>query len=354
VEPGTGCESVSEHEANCTGPAYLQLSAGDLNDAVRIRGGLSAIVTAGPGDDSLITGSGPDTLDGGGGHDMLRAGGNRDVLTDGDNPRTSIGPDLLDGGPGRDLVEYAGREGPVSLQLGGAGPQGEPGEGDTVTAVENATVESTADRVSGDAAPNTVQSFGSHAVLEGRGGDDFIEASWEGPDTVSGGPGDDYLRLADGLFAVPAPDTIACGSGRDRVTLGGPRQFVPLDCERVDYDASDDPTYTLRGLLSGSTSEVAAVAPGYCSRRWSEHGHCRFKWTIRASDRSGRRHGPALVRRIQSVRTGADGHRVALRLTRAGRRILRRARGLDARIGVSVAGDSERGFLMRLQLRAKP
>jgi hypothetical protein len=259
----------------------------------------------------------------------------------------------LDGGPGRDRIDYYGRKGPLSLTLASPGAQGEPGEGDTVIAVEDAGIESTADRIVGTDAPNDLHSFGSHAVLEGRGGNDFIGADWEGPDTVSGGPGNDYLRLADGIFAVPKPDTLSCGGGRDRVTLGGPLQFIPPDCEHVDYDSDSDPTYALRGVLSTPTAEVARVAPGYCTRRWQKHGRCQFRWTIRASDRSGRTHGPLLVRRVQYVPTDADGHHVGLRLTPAGRRILRRTRGLDARLGLFVVGRRVSGFLMRVQL-AKP
>jgi hypothetical protein len=352
---GPGCTAVSDHEATCRGPGFAQMTTGDLNDVVHVQH-LSSEINGGPGDDALITADGFDSLNGGGGNDTLRAGAKDDRLTDGDNPITGVGPDIIDGGAGHDRVDYQRREAPVSVDVRGKGPQGEPGEGDTIVGIEDAIATSTADRLIGDNGPNSLQSFGTHGVVRGRGGDDQLEADWDGRDVVSGGPGNDYLRLSPTLGgdAPPAPDAISCGSGRDLVSFPTEEQFVPLDCEVVDYDSFYDPLYALRGRLATTTSQIVKIVPNSCPK-WAVHnGRCRLTWAIREKAPSGGTRGPLLARRVEVFAKNADGPSVVLRLTRAGRRILRRRHGLDARIGNLDGRGMREGFVMRLQLAAKP
>ena len=354
---GDGCTRRSDHEATCRRPAFGDLNTGDLDDVVRVRSGFSSQVAAGPGDDTVVTSGGADTLNGNGGRDVLRAGGRDDQVTDGDYPAVGVGPDTLDGGSGDDRVSYANREAPVSVDVTATGPQGEPGEGDTLTGFENASVESTGDRLIGDDRANSLQSFGSHGVLRGRGGDDSLDADWEGRDVVSGGPGDDYLQLSTAFVDdsyVVLPDRISCGSGRDEVSFPVEQQFVPLDCEIVDYDSFYDPIFFPRGRLAGTSSQVVKIVPQGCGRLDVRKGRCHLTWAIRERASGGGTRGPLLARRTQSFPKEAVGRAVTLRLTPAGRRVLRRRGGLDARIGNLRGGRLEGGYVMRLQLAHKP
>jgi hypothetical protein len=355
---GTGCTRLSDHEATCRGPVAADVATGDMNDVVRVRTNLSSKVAAGPGDDSVVTAAAPDSLNGGGGNDTLRAGGSDDTVTDGDYPMTGVGPDTLDGGSGHDYVSYQAREGPVSVDVNATGPQGEPGEGDILTGFENATVQSTGDRLTGDDRANVLQSFGSHGVLRGRGGDDSLDADWAGRDFVSGGPGNDYLRLSSESFIYPeskvVPDKISCGRGRDEVSFPVEQQFVPLDCEIVDYDSFEDPIFFPRGRLAGTSSQIVKIVPQGCGRLDVRKGRCHLTWAIREKAPGGGTRGPLLASRSQSFPKDATGRPVALRLTRAGRRVLRRRGGLDARIGILRGGRLREGYVMRLQLARKP
>src|SRR3954447_2965192 len=357
LKASDGCTRLSDHEATCRGPAFADVGSGDLNDAVRVRMGLAATVAAGPGDDTVHTAGGRDTLDGDGGRDVLSAGGGDDQVTDGDYPAIGVGPDTLDGGSGHDRVSYANREAPVSVDVTAAGPQGEPGEGDILKGFEDADVQSSADRLIGDNGENVLQSFGSHAVVRGRGGNDDLEAEWEGRDVLSGGPGDDYLRLSTSLLDEDVrvvPDRISCGSGRDRVSFPVEQQFVPLDCEIVDYDSFEDPIFLSRGKLAGTSSQIVKIVPQGCGRLDVHQGRCRLIWAIREKAGAGGTRGPWLARRTQSFPRQAEGKSVVLRLTRAGRRVLRRRGGLDARIGILRGGRLREGYVMRLQLARKP
>jgi hypothetical protein len=353
---GDGCTRVSDHEANCRGVGSAELATGDLDDVVRVPGHFPVKVTAGPGDDTVATGSGRDTLDGGGGNDTLRAGGGDDTVTDGDWSRTGVGPDVLDGGPGHDYVDYLTRNTPVSVEIGASSPQGGPDEGDTLTGFENAGVESRADRLIGDDRPNLLQSYGSHATLRGRGGNDELDAYWEGRDIVAGGAGNDRLELAPTLDETdkPAADEISCGSGRDDVVFPVEDLFVPLDCEVVDYDSFYDPIYRLRGKLAGTKSQVVKIAPQVCPSPRDVHGaRCRVTWALREKRPSGAMRGPLLARRAEVfAKDSENAPRVRLHLSRAGRRILQRRHGLDARVGeLTGARKISGGFVMRVELR---
>src|SRR3954471_14029699 len=353
-----GCTRLSDHEATCRGPAFADVDSGDLSDVVRVRTPLASTVAAGPGGDKVHTAGGPDTLDGDGGRDVLSAGGGDDRLTDGDYAAVGVGPDTLDGGAGHDRVDYANRDAPVSVDVTAAGPQGEPGEGDILNGFEDVGVESGDDRLIGDNRANLLQSFGSHGVVRGGAGNDDLEADWEGRDVLSAGPGNDYLRLSTSSYLDEdvklVPDRISCGSGRDRVSFPVEEQFVPLDCEVVDYDSFEDPVFYPRGKLAGASSQIVKIVPQSCGRPDVHQGRCRLTWAIREKAGAGGTRGPWLARRTQSFPRQAVGKSLVLRLTRAGRRVLQGRGGLDARIGILRGGRLRDGYVMRLQLARKP
>jgi hypothetical protein len=158
--------------------------------------------------------------------------------------------------------------------------------------------------------------------------------------------------LAEDVKVVP--DRISCGSGRDEVSFPVEQQFVPLDCEIVDYDSYNDPIFFPRGKLARISSQIVKIVPQGCGRLDVHQGRCRLTWAIRERAAAGGTRGPLLARRTQSFPKQAEGKGVVLRLTRAGRRVLRRRGGLDARIGILRGGRLVDGYVMRLELAHKP
>lgn len=222
---------------------------------------LTALVIALTGNDLLRGGFGPDTFDagdgsdelagaggadqlkgGGGGTDTLRGGAGGDTLSDEDG--MAPGPDAFDGEEGVDRLDYSARVGGVTVDLSIAGrPQ--PGEGDSVTSIEE---------VIGGEGPDLLIGTAARDVFEGRGGDDRI-ASADGDDALDGGGGNDRLQSGEGndgiaggdgadfMSASAGDDRLAGGNGRDTF-IGGPGddRFDTVDSvgETVTCGRGDD------------------------------------------------------------------------------------------------------------------
>jgi Ca2+-binding RTX toxin-like protein len=221
------CMSLTIHSAVCRAPVpnfpvageFVQSTRaelGDLNDRAQAAHAGSAVVGGidafgGPGDDRLIGSETEDRLDGGGGTDVITGGDGGDFITDGDvdeNPAgMPPGADLMDGGPGDDEVSYRQRSKRVVVDLGDSGPDGEPGEGDTVRSFESATGGKGDDRLVGTRRDN---------ILRGNGGRNRIIA----------GRGDDLLLQATGPLAD-------CGPGNDGVSGVRAKTRLPTACERL-------------------------------------------------------------------------------------------------------------------------
>lgn len=278
VTAGSGCAPAADGWVECRLPVAAQTSVtadlGDGDDALRVsdergvpptttvkagagadrvellRG--SARVDGGAGDDLLTGGPQDDQLDGGPGSDRLLGGGGDDTLT-GDPYGGPYAADQLDGGDGaRDTASYAARAGGVVVDLA-AGSGGQPGEGDLLRALENATGGAGADVLRGDDGPNALNGWttsGPQAeLLDGRGGDDVLTGGGGGATAVriAGGDGDDAIEaLGRGSIDAGAGDdaiggelvgALTCGTGRDRYAADErthSRAVVSGDCERVD------------------------------------------------------------------------------------------------------------------------
>jgi hypothetical protein len=364
LEIGNGCRRDALHEAWCKvsilhaslgdqddtfdGPArhVVTVSGDDGNDRLSGAGNLSG----GPGDDLLEGGPRGDSLDGGGGSDVLHGGPGGDLLADGDRVETGIGPDLLDGGADRDSVIME-RAGPVAVDLLTGGGQGEVGEGDTYLNVEDVGAKAPAVRLLGDGRGNYLIGYGGPTVLDGRTGDDHLSAVSNSRDALRGGPGNDRLDLNLGVLShSDEPDDISCGPGRDTVEYPIPFQFVPPDCERVTY-FDDELSYVLHGRLPSAAARLASVTPAFCS--WRRSRPCRTVWAARSANGDPAGTGPLVVRRLQVTRRGGYGHRVALRLLPAGRRLLARHHTVRVRIGRLRDHSIRGGFVMELRLAAK-
>jgi Ca2+-binding RTX toxin-like protein len=167
-------------------------------------------------DDTLRGDNRPNSLLGLGGNDVLQGRGGDDVLfgedTSGGNPTFGTpGSDRLDGGPGddtlfggaglligdtfiggagsNDMVSYATAPNGVGVDLAKGRASGEGP--DRLSGIEDVTGSTWADRLVGDAKPNSLVGGDGSDTLTGGSGDDFLGGG-NGTDTARGGRGRDY------------------------------------------------------------------------------------------------------------------------------------------------------------------
>jgi hypothetical protein len=144
--------------------------------------------------DVMLGNAGDDELRGGGGNDLLRGGPDDDVMSGdaGDDhgiaDENPDGADVFNGGSGQDIASYAGRTTAVRVFLDRLSNDGASGEGDDVGGLANDV-----EIVYGGSAGDTLnaQKFFLGAQLEGREGNDTINAINGIADRVDGGPGRD-------------------------------------------------------------------------------------------------------------------------------------------------------------------
>ena len=156
------------------------------------------VVTGTPFNDHLSGSAGDDVISGGGGDDLISGGDGADTLSGG------LGNDSLDGGAGNDTASYAERTAAVDVNLADPGADGESGEADTLTAIENVLGGSGDDTLAGDGGPNLIQGGDGRDIVTGGDGADRLDA----------GPGDDDVRAKDATT-----DTVDCGPGADKAQV---------------------------------------------------------------------------------------------------------------------------------------
>jgi Ca2+-binding RTX toxin-like protein len=197
---------------------------GDGND--RIEGGPYAdSLIGGTGNDAVFGREGNDALFGGNGQysgavqpgsDLLDGGVGDDTLDDQDRgSRTvqQINSDSIIGGLGDDTVNsYLNRVDDLHVDLSEPRRDGQSGEGDDVTGVENVTGGDGDDELYGDGDANRLFGGGGDDDIAGRGGDDMLTAT-QG-DSASGDVGRDRI-----VIFRDSTGYIRCASGRDSVTL---------------------------------------------------------------------------------------------------------------------------------------
>jgi hypothetical protein len=344
------CVAVDPHTAVCTKrPAadveWLQstrVELGDGADEVRTTrpgpapiGGVIAL--GGPGDDRLDGGAGADVLDGGGGTDVLLGGDEFDVLSDGDADGAA-GPDRLDGGAGRDTVSYAQRSAAVHVDLADAGPDGAPGEGDTVRGVESATGGAGADRLVGDAGRNELAGGAGDDTLVGADEDDVLFGG-AGADTLRGGSGADILGGERGT------DLVSCGRGIDLVHEPKRGEWLETGCETIRYAFGVAREDSL--LFSPHPYAPTRFSIG-CPQREAldgEPSRCDGTLTLREAG-SARR----LIGRGRLVgRFGREAPPVRVALTALGRRLAGRRAGVDVTATIAGRGLPTRSWSITLR-----
>jgi Ca2+-binding RTX toxin-like protein len=208
-------------------------------------------ITGGSGDDVLIGNEQDNVLNGGPGNDTLDGG---------------LGADRMIGGPGNDTVTYADRTASVSVNMLDPGNDGEAGEGDLSTGVENFIGGAGNDTMIGDDQANTLDGGPGNDVLIGNGGNDVLIGGpgndrltgGDGNDTLRGGEGDDVMRGGAGndyLDGGPGDDVLDGGPGADTMSGGGGSDIV-------DYSSrTSNVAVTLSGVRgSGEAGENDLLA----------------------------------------------------------------------------------------------
>ena len=220
--------------------------------------------SGGDGNDSEAGGDGNDVLAGDAGDDFVTGSNGNDFVSGGpgnDTVAGDPGDDTLDGGPGADLfgggfdndtVDYSSRSNGVNVTLDDQANDGEPLEGDNVqTDVENVRGGTGADTLTGDAAGNT---------LDGGAGEDYSDGG-AGSDTLVGGSAGDVLRTRGST----EPDTISCGPGPDFV-IAKPADTIAPDCDRADRGVNQRPKRRNSALVAPVTGTLQMSPAGIVRR----------------------------------------------------------------------------------------
>ena len=245
----------------------------------------------GTGDDVIESGDGDDQVQGAAGDDTLLAGGGDDQIG------WDTGADEMNGGPGSDSVFMNNAFGPVNVSLDDQPNDGLDGEGDNVSGAEE--VEGTVfdDTLTGD--------DNSNGLVGGPGDDDLTGRG--GNDDLSGGDGDD--RLNGGASPDGAPDHINCGLGFDLALVDTHDQVEP-GCERRGAAvAADSAKLRRKGKV-----KILVACP------LSEGATCAGTLSLLSNGKLLSKNGAFEV----GAGTTANGQ---LKLTRAGRKALRRGGG---------------------------
>jgi Ca2+-binding RTX toxin-like protein len=389
---GGGDDRIHSYLADATTPQYGRYDLGPGNDFAEGYG--SESVQGGPGNDELSGLTGDDVLDGGDGNDKLSGADGADVLRGGagddsfsTDPMENRSPDVVDGGPGRDSITDWMRGDPateqlVTVTLDGVADDGFPGEGDNVTNMEvvesygslrfvgtdgddiasASEVGNRAD-LTGKGGNDQLKGTDSDDAIDGGAGNDTITAGF-GNDTITGGPGQDKIvadrdgrcnemhcdlspgSASDTIDAVDGEvDNITCGPGQDTVKADA-ADVVAADCETVTRAAGGagpgtgtgqpNPSGGGKGTTGGTQAKVA-IAGRPTLRALLSRG-----LTVTVAGRkpgakvsvSVKRGGTVVAKGTTRADTKGTA-KVKVKVTRAGRRALRKARSAKLTI---VAG----------------
>ena len=312
------------------------------------------------GNDVIYGGGGNDWLSGGEdyplghpaspgpGYDQVFGGPGSDVIYDGDLT-SNRGPDVLDGGgnPGdQDFVYYYARTGSMTLDLADAGAsQGESGENDTVRDFERAWTGDGADTVTGNAAVNTLYTGTGDDVIDvsgDPGNADLVYCGW-GFDTVSLDP-DDWAGFEGGCDpSVPvAPPRPSLPPAVSPAAPQPPPVMPPRTLRRTGN--------ALTSLVAQQVNQAVSALRRCGTRGLLKKGGCRDTFTaLRQGTVLYRVSVPATAARAaagtviasgrKAIRAAGD-HSVKVKATKKGRRLLRRARKLRARLTVTFKDSS--------------
>lgn len=350
-----------------------QLNAADGDDT--IEGGI--------GDDSIIGGGGADTLKGGDGFDTVsyegRNSGRVDISLDGQpndgapDERDNVGPagdvesligptigdSKLVGNDAPNRIEALNGTGTVEIVAGGGD--------DTVTRVRannagvtTATLGDGKDSFLGHGGRDVVDGGSGDDQITGLGGDDDLTGG-AGIDVVDGGDGGDVIRIQDGA----AGDRGTCYTGTD-TAYADAGDALDEFCDQV-FRAGPGPGQPTPpggtppggtppgGGPGGESGADGPAAVGLRSKTLRTRGGrvlvklgecrealgCEVKVEVRAAK------GGKLIARGTATTLLGKAKTVKAKLTRAGRRAVRRKAKLRAKVRITTASGGERTVLTR-------
>ena len=264
MQAGTGCQGFGDP----SGPANDNSVFCPTNDFDRIQvtldqgddefsmGDLSFPATAdgGGGDDEITTGRGPDTVTGGPGDDVVDVDRNTTSGTttfiDGglDDDEIRVGrdgrADDVTGGLGQDTVTYAFASSGRTVTLDDQPNDGGGGEGDNIRGdIDTVIGSGSGDTLIGNVLGQTLDGAGGTDRLEGLGGPDILIGGPGTNDATFGGPGEDDIRLRDGLVDAcpdggPDADVFDLDLVDQRLTLGNGLTVLRCIFPRVNINAA--------------------------------------------------------------------------------------------------------------------
>jgi hypothetical protein len=351
----------------------------------------------GAGNDKLEGHEGDQVLHGGPGDDLVKGLAGRDQVfgeegadnVSGDGFK-SASADVIDGGPGDDVLDNdwvddsQKASAPVTLTLDGRADDGRPGEGDNVTSIERFKVYS-GGTFTGTDGPDHYEiepgEFRTPATVTGRGGNDRLVGD-DDVETIDGGAGDDYVEGGfnndtlvggpgrDTIFADEtgafcnyatyclAPfgndtidardgevDTVDCGIGTD--TVKADAIDVLSNCETVDAGPGKQEPVTAVGPSPKVGPGPGGDRLGLTVRGAKLRAALRNGLSVRVDAPGPGAVGATALRGSRAVGRGsakakaAGPQTVRVRFSRAGKRVLRRAR--TARLTVVVRFTPRRG-----------
>jgi Ca2+-binding RTX toxin-like protein len=346
LEPGGGCRALTANEVACRRDASVDVRLGDGDDSVAMAG---TYLTAdgGPGADTLTGAEFTDRLTGGPGDDRLNGGAGDDTLLDRDmaGRRGTPGDDSVDGGPGLDLLSYAGRVDPLAIDLGDGAPDGARGEADAIAGVENLTGGLGDDRLGGDELRNVIKGENGDDDVRGAGGNDEL-SDGKGEDRLDGGAGNDFIASGgESYYYYPdGLNRVACGDGFDRVSAGVTSR-VGDDCEAI---------HLARALMLPQRPLRSLDDPVMIVELQDECGYgcgspIRLRMPRGRQQAGDPKPGTTLAKGPAPV--GQKGTRTEVKLTAAGRELLRRRGSARA---VVFATDIRFELTLRLEPDAPP
>jgi Ca2+-binding RTX toxin-like protein len=219
-------------------PGELDAIASDVEGLV---GGSGAdVLTGSPGDNFLSGGGGSDLLPGGAGADeLVGASGNDELDGDLGDDRLDggLGADHLAGGTGLDELSYADRTNSVYVDLLVGEGNGEPGENDSTSGIEQVVGGAGDDVLLGDPGDDALEGGAGRDLLDGRegadrlaGGDGFDLADYSpraAPVEVDldGEVGDDG-EIDEGDTVLADVEDLAGGSGADTLIGNGSENII--------------------------------------------------------------------------------------------------------------------------------
>lgn len=324
---GEGTDTAVAVGRNARGPRSLLLSLDDQpNDALW---GLpyegdnlhsdNENVVSGPGSDTIVPRFSGGTVRAGAGNDTIEL----------DNGWGHV----VHGETGNDIASYVGMPGGARASLDGR-PNDGPNDDRLPFPVATGNL-LTIEDITGSAFNDVIEGGTGANHLDGRGGDDQVDGR-AGPDQLVGGDGDDHLVGFDQAQFF-SRDRLDCGEGRDSAVFDRLDSLNP-DCE-LDYGAVMPLELELATQIEVFAASRSFVLPFECLLGPDCIGILRVTASVRPVDAraiTAASKRVTIAKHSYRVRGGTQ-MRLRLRLTRTGRRLLRRvARRRPARRALRV------------------